>query len=220
MAGQLRRITADMLADDPFLPRIDFEEGMTAAPRFALALIAMNVLVFAWELQTGALKSREAIIAAGAVYGDLVFSGQSWRLVSGMFMHGGFSHLIGNCLVLYFLGLSSERAWGRWRALGIYFTSGLAASFASALLQSRPSVGASGAVFGLLGAIVVFFFRYGGRLNARDRRIGGVLLAWGLFQLGQGLLAPYVDNWAHFGGAAAGAVLGLLLPSCLFERGR
>ena len=218
MAEGARRITADMLAEDPFHPsRIDFERGMPAAPFFAIALIAANALAFGWELSVGALKSREAIIAAGAVYGEKVFSGQSWRLATGMFLHAGFGHLIGNCLALYLLGMASARAWGSGRALLIYFVSGLGCSLLSAFMQPRPAVGASGAIFGLLGAIVVFFYRYSGSLHARDRRIGAGLLGWGLLQLSLGLLSPIVDNWGHLGGLAAGAAMGLLLPSALFE---
>lgn len=219
MADPARKITADMLAEDPFHPtKVDFERGMSAAPVFALALIAANVLAFGWELKVGALKSSAAIIAAGAIYGEKVFSGQSWRLVTGMFLHGGLGHLIGNCLALYVLGLASERAWGRLRALFIYFLSGLTASFISALMQPKPAVGASGAIFGLLGAAIIFFYRYRGSFHVRDRRIGAALLGWGAFQLIMGVLTPYVDNWAHFGGLGAGIVLGLTLQAGLFEK--
>lgn len=219
MAEIFRKITPDMLAEDPFRPsRVDFEKGMSAAPVFALALIIVNVLAFGWELSVGALKSKEAIIAAGAIYGEKVFSGQSWRLATGMFLHGGFGHLIGNCAALYVLGLASERAWGRMRALLIYFISGLAASFLSAFMQPRPAVGASGAIFGLLGAALVFFYRYHGSFHLRDRRIGAALLGWGAFQLAMGVLTPYVDNWAHFGGLAAGIAFGFTLSAGLFEK--
>jgi len=215
---EIRKITADMLAGDPFHPgKQDFERGMSAAPAFALALIAVNAAAFGWELATGALHSRQAIIAAGAIYGPKVFNGQGWRLVTGTFLHGGLGHLLGNCLALYILGVASERAWGRGRALVIYFASGICASLASAILQPMPAVGASGAIFGLLGASVVFFFRYGSSFYARNRRIGVVLLVWGLFQLALGALTPYVDNWAHLGGLLSGAALGAFLPSAMFE---
>lgn len=218
MPESARKITAEMLAEDPFHPsRVDFEKGMSAAPVFAIFLIAANIIIFAWEIRTGALKSGAAIIAAGAIYGEKVFAGQSWRLATGMFLHGGYGHLIGNCLALYVLGLASERAWGRMRALFIYFFSGLTASFISAFMQPKPAVGASGAIFGLLGAAVVFFYRYSGSLHLRDRRIGAALLAWGAFQLIMGVLTPFVDNWAHFGGLAAGIIFGFTLPAGLFE---
>jgi rhomboid protease GluP len=211
-----RKISADMLAGDPMRPsKVDFEQGMSVAPFFAIALIAANAAVFWWELAVGALKSREAVIAAGAVYGEKVFAGESWRLGSGMFMHSGFSHLIGNCVVLYILGMAAQRAWGAGYALAIYFVSGLASSLLSAAMQPKPSVGASGAIFGLLGAIVVFFYRYRGAFRVRDRRIGAGLLGWGLFQLSLGLMSPIVDNWGHLGGLLAGAALALAVPSAI-----
>ena len=218
MAGEPRKISSDMLAEDPFHPlRIDFEKGMSALPAFALALIAANVLVYIWEVSVGALKSKEAIIAAGAIYGEKVLAGQSWRLVTGMFLHGSTSHLVGNCVALYILGLASQRAWGVYRALVIYFTTGLAASFLSALSQPMPAVGASGAIFGLSGAIIVFFYRYSGSFYLRSRRIGSALLGWAIFDFTMGAVTPYVDHWAHLGELLAGVVAGFLLPSALFN---
>lgn len=218
MALPLKMITPDMLAEDPFrLTRVDFEKDMSAAPLFALALIVVNIAVFAWELSVGALSSREAVIAAGAVYGERVFAGENWRLATGMFLHAGFGHLIGNCLVLYVLGLASEQAWGRLRALQIYFFSGLGSSLLTALMQPKPSVGASGAIFGLLGAAIVFFYRHSPGLHPRARRIGSALLGWGLFQLALGLSSPIVDNWGHLGGLLTGAAFGAALPSRLFR---
>ena len=219
MAGEPRKITADMLAEDPFKPaRVDFEKGMSAAPVFALALIAVNVLAFVWEMGVGALESREAIIAAGAIYGQKVLAGEGWRLITGMFLHGGKGHLIGNCVALYILGLAAQRAWGTGRALMVYFATGIFASLCSAVLQPMPAVGASGAIFGVMGAVIVFFYRYSGSLFMRSRRIGSALLGWAVLELTLGAFTPYVDNWAHLGGLAAGILAGFLTPSAMFER--
>ena len=218
MAGEPRKISSEMLAEDPFHPaRLDFEKGMSAAPSFALFLIGANVLAYSWEVASGALKTKESIIAAGAIYGPKVLAGQSWRLFTGMFLHGSASHLIGNCLALYILGMASQRAWGPWRALLIYFTTGLCASFLSATCQSMPAVGASGAIFGLSGAIIAFFYRYSGSFFIRSRRIGSALMGWAAFDFVMGSVTPYVDHWAHLGGLAAGLVAGFILPSALFE---
>jgi rhomboid protease GluP len=75
-----------------------------------------------------------------------------------------------------------------------------------------PSVGASGAIFGLSGAIVAFLLRRRHTFYVRDNRVGVVLLLWAAAQLGLGLLSPQVDNYCHAGGLVAGAVLGLVLP--------
>lgn len=219
METKFRTITPDMLADDPFRPpHVDFEKGMSSAPVFALALIAVNAAAYVWELKTGALSNIHTVIASGAIYGDKVFGGQSWRLLTGMFLHGSFGHLFGNCLALYMVGLAAEQAWGRWRSLLIYFVSGLAASFASAFMETRPSIGASGAVFGLAGAVMAFFFRYGNSFYARNRRVGNFLIAWGLLQLWLGSLDRRVDNWAHLAGFISGAVIGYAAPTRFFRR--
>jgi rhomboid protease GluP len=218
MAEPLKPITPDMLADDPFRPaRVDFEKGLSAAPAFAIGLIILNLLVFALEIRLSLLSSFKEVIYAGAVYGEKVFAGQSWRLVTGMFMHASLGHLFGNCLALYLVGMAAEQAWGRWRSLGIYFASGLAASFASALMETRPSIGASGAVFGVMGAVMVFFFRHGNSFYARNRRVGNFLIAWALLQLWLGTFNKHVDNWAHLGGMLAGAAIGALSPSRFFR---
>jgi rhomboid protease GluP len=215
----LRRITPDMLADDPFHPSmVEFEAGMSPAPFFAISLIAVNVLVFIWELRVGALKSKDAIINAGAIYGPKFMEGEYWRLATGIFMHGGWGHLVGNCVSLYILGLAVQQAWGPARSLAIYLVSGLAGAASTVWLQPKPSVGASGAIFGLMGAAIVFFYRYQASFKPRDRRIGTVLLAWAGLQILLGMLTPYVDNCAHLGGLAAGALIGGLVPATLFAR--
>lgn len=215
----LRKITPEMLSDDPFHPSVvDFEAGITAAPFFAISLIAANALVFFWELRTGALKSTAAIIAAGALVSERTFNGELWRLVTCMFLHASWGHLIGNCISLYILALAVEQAWGSSRASLIYMVSGLAGSIVSATMKPGPSVGASGAIFGLMGAAVVFFFRYKESFRPRDLRIGKVLLGWGVYQVIMGILTPYVDNCAHLGGLAGGMLCGCLLPPSLFDR--
>src|ERR1043166_2816977 len=87
----------DMLAA-PVVPaesRIDFERGMSYAPVLTLVLILANVIMFGAELATGALSSREAMISAGAAHRESVLRGEAWRLVSAIFLHGGFDHLLG-----------------------------------------------------------------------------------------------------------------------------
>jgi rhomboid protease GluP len=115
-------IAPDMLAEPERQTRIDFERGMRAAPPLILVLIAANVAVFAWELATGALASRERLIQAGALVRELVVEGESWRLISATFLHAGWDHLFGNCLMLYIVGMACEHAFGPVRtavALGL-----------------------------------------------------------------------------------------------------
>ncbi len=205
-------ITEDMLVR-PARPsgRVDFERGMSYAPPVTLLLIAANIAAFVWEVNRGALASRESIIAAGALTRALVRDGEVWRLVTPMFLHGSPEHLIGNMIALYILGMACEHAVGSARMLGVYLASGIAASLLSMGLNPGPSVGASGAIFGLMGAVIAVLNRHQHRLYLRDRRIGAVLAAWAIYTIATGLVSPLVDNAAHAGGFLGGALLGLKL---------
>ncbi len=213
-------ITDDMLAPPPRRPsgRVDFERGMSYAPRTTLLLIAINVAAFVWEVQQGSLESEAGIIAAGALSRALVLKGELWRLVTPMFLHGSPDHLIGNMIALYVLGMACEHALGSKRMLGLYLLSGLAASLLSVALNPGPSVGASGAIFGLMGAVIAVLSKHQRRFYVRDKRIGVVLAAWAVYTIGTGLLSPYVDNAAHAGGFLGGALLSLRLEPSLGPR--
>ena len=211
-------ITPDMLATGTDT-RVDFERGMRTAPPLVLVLIAANVALFGWEVAAGALASRESIVEAGALVRDRVLAGEWWRLVSATFLHAGWDHLLGNCLVLYVVGMACEHAFGFVRTAAVYFTSGLTGSLLSGALSPGPSVGASGAIFGLVAAVVVVLYRHQKRFYLRDKRIGFVLLVWAAYQISTGLLNPYIDNYGHVGGFAGGATAALLLePSLLSGR--
>jgi len=97
----------------------------------------------------------------------------------------------------------------------------LAGSLLSAALSPGPSVGASGAIFGVVAAVVVVLYRHQERFSLRDKRIGFVLLVWAGYQISTGLLNPYIDNYGHLGGLAGGGSTALLLePSLLSRRSR
>lgn len=212
-------ITPDMLAPGSPGARVDFERGMRVAPPLTLLLIAINCAVFAWELATGALESRESILAAGALAHEPVFgAGEVWRLFTAPFLHGGWDHLLGNCLVLYIVGMACEHALAAPRTALVYAASGLAGSYLSVLLNPGPSVGASGAVFGVTAAVVVILYRHQRVFYVRDKRIGLVLLIWGGYQVATGFLTPFIDNFAHIGGAIGGAVTASRLQPRLLPR--
>jgi len=216
-------ITPDMLARGgagrgPPGP-VDFERGMRHAPLLVLALIAANVLIFIWEDATGALTSKQRLMDAGALTQAAVLGGEWWRLLSAPFLHASWAHLIGNCAVLYIAGMGCEHAFGPARTAAIYLVSALSGSLASAVFTRGPSVGASGAIFGVLAALIVTLYRYRNRFHLRDNRIGFVLAAWALYQILIGFSTTYVDNSAHVGGVLGGAVASLLgEPRLLWEQ--
>jgi len=203
-------ITHDMLVKAPRRPsgRVDFEQGMSYAPRLTLLLIVINTIVFAWEVANGALQSKQSIIAAGALARDNVLQGEAWRLFTPMFLHGSPDHLIGNMIALYILGMALEHAVGFSQMLLLYFVSGLTGSLASMALSPGPSVGASGAIFGVMAGVTIFLYTHQQRFHVRDKRISFVLIVWALFTIVTGLASPYVDNAAHAGGFLGGMLMG------------
>ena len=128
-----------------------------------------------------------------------------------MFLHGSPSHLFGNMLALYVLGMACEHAVGSRPMLWLYLLAGATGSVLSMALSPGPSVGASGAIFGLMGAVIAVLSQHQQRFYLRDKRIAVVLAAWAAYTIFTGLLSPYVDNAAHAGGFLGGALLGLRL---------
>jgi len=207
------RITPDMLLSR----RVDLERRLRPAPPLTLVLIGLLALILIAQVATGALASPAAIVAAGALEASAVAAGQYWRLLSATFLHGGLDHLVGNLIALYILGLLCEHAFGRRQFFVLYVLSGLAGSLLSVLTCPGPSVGASGAIFGLQGAAVVLVRRHRERLLLRDRRIGVVLAAWAVYTIVIGFLTPYVDNAAHIGGGLGGALLAFRLHPVILD---
>ena len=208
--------------------RIDFERGMRRLPLFIVTLIVANVAVFAWEIASGAFGDRKALIesglhvanqinplAAGALVRARVLAGEWWRVFTSMFLHGGPDHLIGNMVALYIVGMACEHAFGTARTALVYFGSGVTGAAFSLATGPGPSVGASGAIFGVLAAVAVMLYRNQDRFYVRDKRIGFVLAAWAAWQLFTGFLSPFIDNFAHLGGMTGGAIAALLLTPVL-----
>lgn len=187
--------------------RVDFERRMRRWPPLTTVLVVVLGVIFAGEVVFDALDSREAIVAAGALVREDVARGDLWRLVTAIFLHGGADHYASNALGLFILGMVCEHAFGRSQFLVLFVAAGLAGSLLSTLISAGPSVGASGAIFGLQGAAIVLFRQHRERLLVRDRRIGFVLLVWAAYSILTGVVSPIVDNGAHIGGFVGGALV-------------
>jgi membrane associated rhomboid family serine protease len=168
-------------------------------------LIGINVVLFLVQLAAPALTQRLFLIglaldpSSGQLVG--VADGEYYRLVTVAFLHGGFLHLLFNMYALFLFGPRLEAVLGRGRFLTLYLLSALGGSVASYLTSApnQPSVGASGAVFGLLGALLVVSRKL--RYDARP-----VLVLLGI-NLALGFVIPRIDWRAHLGGLVAGALL-------------
>ena len=185
---------------------------MTYGPRATLGLIVILAAVFGWEITTHALANRDAIVGAGALVRTRVLAGEVWRLATAPFLHGGLEHLLSNCVSLYILGMACEHAVGSRRMLTAYAAGALGGSILSAATSAGPSVGASGAIFGLMGALIVILHRHRDLFVVRDKRIGVVVAVWAGYTLLLGALQPMIDNGAHLGGLLSGAAAALTLP--------
>lgn len=170
------------------------------------SVITAIVLVFLAQLTEG-----EALIERGAVVRSLVLQGEYWRLLTAMFLHGGFLHALLNIWALYQLGSLFETLFGSRRFLLTYFATGILASIASAMFTNGYSVGASGAIFGILGALIISIRRSPmWRHQPWTRGITQQLMGWAVINVVIGFTVPHIDNAAHLGGFAGGLLLGLI----------
>lgn len=180
------------------------------APVTTLLLLAIGA-VFVLEILQGGLQDARTLIDLGANYAPGVADGELWRLVTSLFLHGGLLHLLVNGWALYQLGTLMEVLVGSRRFAGVYFTTGIGASVASFFFSRGLSVGASGAIFGILGALLTFLYRRRDRLHPRARSLMMQLLFWAGINVFLGFTVPAIDNAAHLGGLGIGLVSGALL---------
>ena len=170
------------------------------------ALLGVTSLVFLAQLGSEQLLGGDLIIAYGAKVNAFIAAGEYWRLVTPLFVHGSLLHFFFNMYALYNLGRQVEGLVGSLRLAVIYFYAGLAGSIASLYFTTAPSVGASGAIFGLIGTLAVLFYRnreiFGQRGRAMLQQIVIIAAVNLLFGLQGG-----IDNWAHMGGLAGGLLL-------------
>ncbi len=210
-----------LITEDHLDKRVDFERGMPVVPRVTVLLIAIQAAMFALEIAAGALEDNAAIIRLGAQESAAARSGEVWRFWSATMLHGSFDHYIGNAIALFITGMACEHAFGRLQFVFLYFVSALAGSALSMmnLPAGMPAVGASGAIFGLMGAIIAMMVRHRARLFVRDKRVAWVIAFWAGYSIVLGFMTPFVDNLAHIGGFMGGAVLGGLLRPAVLEPG-
>lgn len=180
------------------------------------ALVAANFLVFGVTGLAGAgffVPNAEVLVAWGTNFGPLTTDGQWWRLLTSLFLHFGVFHLALNMWALYVGGRLAERLFGSRAFALIYFVSGLAGSLASLLWNPTVnSAGASGAIFGVYGAMLAFFLRKHSAIPAStisEQRWSGITFIG--FNLVNGLSHAGIDNAAHIGGLIAGLSMGLVL---------
>jgi membrane associated rhomboid family serine protease len=181
---------------------------LTRTPQLTHVLIAINVIAWMAMLASGAPFNGVGgtVYAHGALYGPLVANGEWWRIITSGFLHAGILHIAFNMYFLYFLGTILEPVIGRLRFGLVYFVSLVGGSFGALLLSpNTPTVGASGAVFGLMGAGILVMRARG--IDPLQSGLGITLL----LNLGITFLIPGIAIGGHIGGLIAGGLVGYLL---------
>jgi rhomboid protease GluP len=202
------------------IPQQSYRLNLPLRPARAVwVLLALNIAIFVIPAllqiggtRIGGVPINDYILQLGEKDNLAIkLQGQYYRLITAMFLHGGWLHIAFNAYALYVLGPQAERIYGTGRFLGLYFIAGLTGSVASYALSPNPSVGASGAIFGLIGGLAVFYYVSRGLLGDISRQQLGSLITVIMINLFIGFSTPRIDNTAHIGGLIGGALVGWLL---------
>ena len=189
-------------------------QGVRKLPLVTIVLIALNILIYVGVEMFADSATYTDRINALALYWPAVFrAGEYYRVLTSMFLHAGPSHLFNNMLVLYAVGERLEAVAGRWRYLLIYILGGIGAGFVSMAFHSyigemTMSIGASGAVFAVVGGMLALFVIYRGRIFGMTARR---MVMFVFFSLYGGFVNAGTDNVAHIGGVIVGFLITLIL---------
>jgi rhomboid protease GluP len=194
----------------------------TYRPPVTVAIVGINILVFVAMVLNGVSPmgpSEAQLLRWGADFGPLSLGGQLWRVFTSNYVHIGLFHIVLNMWCLWNLGRLAERILGAWTYLLTYTTCGIAGSLVSLWIHPGAiGAGASGAIFGLAGALITAL--YLGKLPYPGQMLRGLmksLLSFAGYNLFFGAVVPGIDNSAHIGGLLTGLAIGALLASQLTQ---
>jgi rhomboid protease GluP len=195
-----------------FIPHARFNTMLILMINFRLYIVTG---VYATRAGDGSAMNpgAQTLVNFGAKFGPFIAMGEWWRLITAGFLHGGIFHILMNSWVLFDLGAQVEEIYGASRMWVIYLISSIAGFYLSNLWNPAPSVGASAALFGLIGAMIALGVRHRTALGGAIR---GMYTRWAVYGLVFSLL-PGVDMAAHLGGLGAGFVIGYAAGSPRYE---
>ncbi|MFZ5475481.1 MAG: rhomboid family intramembrane serine protease [Myxococcota bacterium] len=205
------------------------ERPLVATPLLAASFGVMHAVTGAGDYLAGRVgvwlavfgaRSEEVLVLFGGRDRALVRAGEVWRLVTCGFLHGDLAHLFFNGMAFYGLGRLCEAVFGPERLVWLFTSCVLGGAIASQAGGGDLSVGASGGIFGMMGALVAFGLRRRRRMppGLRDVFVRQ-LWPWILLNLFIGAVLPFIDQYAHVGGLLAGAAQGLVLGDRITDRG-
>lgn len=182
-------------------------------PIITYSLIGINILFYLISsLMSGSMRDIDinTLYILGAKYGpSIIYNNQWWRLITAMFLHGGMLHIICNMYTLYIIGPQVERFYGKIKFSIIYFGSGIASSLLSLIFRPNSiSVGASGAIFGLFGALLIYLIKNKEKFTKAS--INNILIVI-IINLLVGFSVSNIDNYGHIGGLLFGVLSSVLI---------
>ncbi|HEX4999055.1 MAG TPA: rhomboid family intramembrane serine protease [Terriglobia bacterium] len=193
----------------------EFVVGLQRSPvRFTYILLGINFLLFVLMFFAGGTTNNDTLRAFGAKWNPAIDKGEFWRFLTPVFLHIGILHILSNSYALWVVGPQVERLYGGGRYMLLYLGAGIAGVGASYYFNPQPlSAGASGAIFGLFGALLGFGLRHRNQIPPffRQAVIRSVLPVIGINLL-IGYSMSIVDNSAHIGGLVAGGLIAAMLP--------
>jgi len=205
----------------------NFRAAYAAAPQsiVTVTLIAINLLIFALMIVKGVPfmdPTAGDVLPFGANFGPYTLNGEWWRLITGCFLHFGVIHIAMNMIVLYQVGIFTEKLYGNVRFLVMYLLAGVGGNLAGLYIHPNTvSAGASGAVFGVYGALLAYLFVQRGMVPKASAvaiaRSSGVFL---VINLVYGLKSANTDMTAHIGGFISGFLVGALLARPIYASGQ
>ncbi|UQS83387.1 rhomboid family intramembrane serine protease [Bombilactobacillus thymidiniphilus] len=180
-------------------------------PIATYGLLIIQVLVFLWEQTHGGSYNTQTLIQAGAKVDSFIIAGQWWRLITPIFVHIGWMHILLNSLTLYFVGIHLELMYGKMRFLILYLLSGIGGNLMSFALGNPETIsaGASTSLFGLFGVYVALGIVFRG--NSGVKQWSNQFLVLIFLNLVTDLFAGNIDIWGHVGGALSGVLLGIVI---------
>jgi len=200
-----------MIPDD----HVEFLQAVwTRRPIFTYIFLGLNILIFVLMAFAGGSSSEPTLLAFGVKSNSEIARGEWWRFVTPIFIHIGMLHLFFNSYALWIVGPQVEKLYGPARFVILYVLTGVAGVYGSYFYHPQSiSAGASGAIFGLFGVLLVFGIRYRSSIPPFFKRaVGTGVLPIIVINLIIGFTIPAIDNSAHIGGLLAGALLAALVP--------
>ena len=197
--------TEENYAPQPPQPQAVPVKLPASSPRVTYTIIGITVVVYLLQMLSQFIYGYDFVVGLGVKANDAIRAGQLWRFFTPMLLHGSILHIGFNMYALYIFGIGLERRYGHGRFLLLYILSGFAGSVFSFLFSSAYSIGASGAIFGLIGAEGIFLLKNRKLFGAEAKRALNNVIFIAAINLLFGL-QPGIDNWGHVGGLMGGLI--------------